>query len=106
MIWGRTLAFVIGGFGFAKLLSGDTFTVTTADVPVGLVPIKFPSMLLPLELASIALLPKRLMTRPRTLQLSPVITSPLALDPALLPSSSIFRIALSPSASVFTLAPG
>jgi hypothetical protein len=75
--------------------------------PAGFVPMKQPSTVLPPTVRSVMpFCEKRLMARPRTVEPPAVMRMPLALPPALVPSSSMRRTASLPAASVFAFAPG
>ena len=75
-----------------------------AAMPATSVPMKLPSMTLPPFVSNSTLCPaKRLMTRPRTVLFPTLKINPLAKSPALVPSTSIFSMALLPSPRGFVL---
>jgi hypothetical protein len=80
-----------------------------AMVPAGLVPMKFPVIMLPLEKTSIASCTNLLMTNPRTMQFGALMMRPLKLFccDEFTPLSSIFNTVLRPIVGgfVFAVAP-
>ncbi len=77
------------------LTSAPSLLPGPAEVPSASVPMKLPSTLMPFTLGPMMPSPpKRLITSPFTTLFEAPITSPLLLDPALVPSSSMSGLAL------------